>query len=89
MIPFPIHASSCVLFYPNRFPRALLDIHHAAEADESVRACSRFRLVDLQEATHGFNESNVVGEGGASGRHASKVTCVVPVVKRVQELCHL
>ena len=36
---------------------------HAA-SDDGVRACLRFRLLDLSEATAGFSSENVIGEGG-------------------------
>ncbi|GAX84415.1 hypothetical protein CEUSTIGMA_g11836.t1 [Chlamydomonas eustigma] len=36
----------------------------ASESDDGVRACCKFRLVDLSEATSGFSAANVIGEGG-------------------------
>ena len=37
---------------------------NASETDDWVKACLKFKLRDLAEATNGFSISNVIGEGG-------------------------
>ena len=37
---------------------------NASETDDWVKACLKFKLRDLAEATNGFSSSNVIGEGG-------------------------
>ena len=32
-----------------------------AESDDAVKACCKFRLLDLSEATGGFSAANVIG----------------------------